>query len=181
MKYFNFKKLTAMALTAIMAVSAMSVSAMAQEECDVETYAMSDENLDAEILDEAECAVFLIENDEIKQITPVNNADEESSAVIEDDNVLILSSDGEVTEVIPITADIQDASAMSARLGVKRTVTRDGAPLLSGAYAGADVILTLERGVAFWVDSYHGAYYYGCVKTGATTYTYGYILSSFVG
>lgn len=118
MKYFNFKKLTAMALTAIMAVSAMSVSAMAQEECDVETYAMSDENLDAEILDEAECAVFLIENDEIKQIIPVTDA-------------------------------------------------------------GADVILTLERGVAFWVDSYHGAYYGGCVKTGST-YTSGYILSSFV-
>lgn len=177
----KLKKIITMGLAAIMAVSAMSISAFAAEE-DIllgKDYEASDNISNIEELDENSNVVFLIADDEIKQITPISSDASECSAVIEDNNILIISQSGEVMEEIPITADIEDSTYSFPSLGVACRVKYNGTRFLDAPMAGANCDFTLSAGDTFWRNSYSGLYSYGCVKvSGTNTYRYGYVLTS---
>lgn len=179
----KLKRLVATGLAVTTAVATMSINVIAASNDigitgNVNVAYQAD--TDVAFMDDSEFAIFVIEDNEIKQIIPVDNVNEEYTVELKENTISVISTDGEKTKKITLNEYSSDTSDRIAVLGQKCTINRDNVPLLAVAAANAEVYLTLEKGVTFWRSTTMGAYSYGCVSVGTSTYTYGYVLSIYL-
>ena len=164
----KLRKIITMGLAAIMAVSAISISAYASE-----TEAYTEENGiiytgDKNDYEDVTNAIFITEDDEIKQITALNcdNKPEDLSVTIIDNNVIVSDSNGEVVQVSPLAFTPSDDTTSGSFIYTKYRVTGNNVPMWNWPGMN-DLILTLEKGVSFWSNMSIG-----------NIYRVGYVLSN---